>query len=224
MRMGDFHGKHGVRGRSRRGSIALDLALGVGGLPRGRIVEIYGPESSGKTTLALHAIAEAQKRRRNRGLRRRRARARSRTTQRRSASISTICSSRSPIPANKRWTSPRCSSARNAVDVIVVDSVAALVTKAELEGDMGDAHVGLQARLMSQALRKLTVRDLAQQVRHDLHQPAARKSRRHVRQVRKRRRAAARSSFTPRFGSTFANSSRSRSDKTSSAPARASKS
>jgi recombination protein RecA len=137
------------------GSIALDLALGVGGFPRGRIIEIYGPESSGKTTLALHAIAEAQK---NGG----------------TAAFIDVEHALDPNYAaalgidldNLLVSQPDTGeqaleiaemlTRSNAVDVIVVDSVAALVTKAELEGDMGDTHVGLQARLMSQALRKLT--------------------------------------------------------------------
>ena len=137
------------------GSIALDLATGVGGYPRGRIVEIYGPESSGKTTLALHAIAQAQ----------------------RSGGVCAFIDAEHAIDINyaksigveidKLLVSQpdtgeqaldiaemlvRCG----AVDLIVVDSVAALTPKAELEGEMGDAHMGLQARLMSQALRKLT--------------------------------------------------------------------
>jgi recombination protein RecA len=137
------------------GSIAVDLALGVGGLPRGRIVEIYGPESSGKTTLALHVIAEAQK---NGG----------------TGAFVDVEHALDPIYAqglgvdldNLLVSQPDAGEQAleivemlvrsNAVDVVVLDSVAALVTKAELEGDMGDTHVGLQARLMSQALRKLT--------------------------------------------------------------------
>ncbi|MDQ2663270.1 MAG: recombinase RecA [Candidatus Eremiobacteraeota bacterium] len=137
------------------GSIALDLALGVGGFPRGRVVEIYGPESSGKTTLALHAIAEAQK---TGG----------------TAAFIDVEHALDPTYAaalgidldNLLVSQPDTGEQAldicemlirsNAVDIVVLDSVAALVTKAELEGDMGDAHVGLQARLMSQALRKLT--------------------------------------------------------------------
>jgi recombination protein RecA len=137
------------------GSIALDLALGVGGFPRGRIIEIYGPESSGKTTLALHVIAEAQK---NGG----------------TAAFIDVEHALDPAYAqnlgidldNLLVSQPDAGEQAldiaemlvrsNAVDVVVLDSVAALVTKAELEGDMGDTHVGLQARLMSQALRKLT--------------------------------------------------------------------
>lgn len=137
------------------GSILIDQAIGVGGLPRGRIIEIFGPESSGKTTLALHVIAQAQKK-------------------------GGVCAF---IDAEHALDSAHCASLginideliisqpdwgeqaldiaemlvrSGAIDVIVIDSVAALVPKAELEGDMGDSHMGLQARLMSQALRKLT--------------------------------------------------------------------
>ena len=137
------------------GSIGLDIALGIGGVPRGRIVEIYGPESSGKTTLALHIVAEAQKK-------------------------GGICAfidaehALDPVYARKLHvdveelliSQPDAGEQAleiadtlvrsGAIDVIVIDSVAALVPRAELEGEMGDTHVGLQARLMSQALRKLT--------------------------------------------------------------------
>ena len=137
------------------GSLALDIALGIGGLPRGRVVEIYGPESSGKTTLALHVVAEAQKR-------------------------GGICAfidaehALDPVYARKLGVNvedllisqPDTGEQAleiadtlvrsGAVDALVIDSVAALVPRAELEGEMGDTHVGLQARLMSQALRKLT--------------------------------------------------------------------
>jgi recombination protein RecA len=137
------------------GSLGLDIALGVGGLPRGRIVEIYGPESSGKTTLALHAIAEAQK---NGG----------------TAAFVDAEHALDPVYARKLGvdidelivSQPDTGEQAleivdtlvrsNAIDVLVVDSVAALVPRAEIEGEMGDSHVGLQARLMSQALRKLT--------------------------------------------------------------------
>ena len=154
MKMGDFSERMAIDVVST-GSIALDLALGVGGLPRGRVVEIYGPESSGKTTLALHVIAEAQ---RGGG----------------TAAFVDVEHALDPTYAaalgidldNLLVSQPDTGEQAleiaevlvrsNAVDVVVVDSVAALVTKAELEGDMGDAHVGLQARLMSQALRKLT--------------------------------------------------------------------
>jgi recombination protein RecA len=137
------------------GSVSLDIALGVGGLPRGRIIEIYGPESSGKTTLALHAIAEAQKRggiaafvdaehaldvgyARKLGVR-----------------TDDLLVSQ-PDFGEQALEITEMLVRSGAVDVIVVDSVAALTPRAELEGEMGDSHVGLQARLMSQALRKLT--------------------------------------------------------------------
>ena len=108
------------------GSLGLDIALGVGGVPKGRIVEIYGPESSGKTTVALHMVAEVQKRG---GI----------------AGFIDAEHALDPVYAKNI-----------GVDIVIVDSVAALVPKAEIEGDMGDSHVGLHARLMSQALRKLT--------------------------------------------------------------------
>src|SRR6266487_61848 len=137
------------------GSLGLDIALGVGGLPRGRVVEIFGPESSGKTTLALHTVAEAQKK-------------------------GGICAfidaehALDPVYARKLGvvvddlliSQPDTGEQAleitdtlvrsSAIDVVVIDSVAALVPRAEIEGDMGDSHMGLQARLMSQALRKLT--------------------------------------------------------------------
>lgn len=137
------------------GSLGLDVALGIGGLPRGRIIEIYGPESSGKTTLTLHVVAEAQKR----GL---------------TCAFIDAEHALDPVYAKKLGVNvgdllisqPDSGEQAleisdtlvrsGAVDVLVVDSVAALVPKAELEGDMGDSHMGLQARLMSQALRKLT--------------------------------------------------------------------
>jgi recombination protein RecA len=137
------------------GSINLDIALGIGGLPRGRVVEVYGPESSGKTTLALHGVAEAQKA---------------------GGTCAFIDAEHAldPVYAKKLGvdienlliSQPDCGEQAleiadtlvrsGAIDVLVIDSVAALVPKAELEGEMGDHHVGLQARLMSQALRKLT--------------------------------------------------------------------
>src|SRR5512142_2246926 len=137
------------------GSLGLDIALGVGGRPRGRSIEIYGPESSGKTTLALHAIAEAQ---RNGG----------------TAAFVDAEHALDPVYAKKLGvdidelivSQPDTGEQAleivdtlvrsNAIDVLVIDSVAALVPRAEIEGEMGDSHVGLQARLMSQALRKLT--------------------------------------------------------------------
>ncbi len=137
------------------GSILLDEALGVGGYPRGRVIEIYGPESSGKTTLALHAVAEAQKKG---GI---------------AAFIDAehaldpVYAKNLGVDTDELWVSQPDSGEQalditeslirsGAVDIIVIDSVAALTPQAEIEGDMGDAHVGLQARLMSQALRKLT--------------------------------------------------------------------
>ena len=137
------------------GSLSLDLALGLGGIPRGRIVEIYGPESSGKTTVTLHMVAEVQKRG---GI----------------AGVIDAEHALDPVYAknigvdidNLYISQPDCGEQAleitetmvrsGAVDIIIVDSVAALVPKAEIDGDMGDSHVGLQARLMSQALRKLT--------------------------------------------------------------------
>ncbi len=154
MRMGDAGAVRDVEAIST-GSLGLDLALGIGGLPRGRVVEIYGPESSGKTTLTLQVIAEAQK-------------------------VGGTCAfvdaehALDPVYAEKLGVNvddllvsqPDTGEQAleiadmlvrsSAVDVVVVDSVAALTPKAEIEGDMGDSHVGLQARLMSQALRKLT--------------------------------------------------------------------
>ena len=137
------------------GSLGLDIALGIGGLPKGRVIEVYGPESSGKTTLALHVIAEAQK---NGG----------------TAAFVDAEHALDPVYAKKLGvdidelivSQPDTGEQAleitdtlvrsNAIDVLVVDSVAALVPRAEIEGEMGDSHVGLQARLMSQSLRKLT--------------------------------------------------------------------
>ncbi|MBU1168058.1 MAG: recombinase RecA [Proteobacteria bacterium] len=137
------------------GSLALDKALGIGGIPRGRVVEIYGPESSGKTTLTLHAVAEAQKK----------------------GGIAAFIDAEHALDVNyARRLGVNCDELlvsqpdtgeqaleivdmlvrSGAIDILVIDSVAALVPRAEIEGEMGDAHMGLQARLMSQALRKLT--------------------------------------------------------------------
>ncbi len=154
MRLGDKGGVEDIK-VIPTGSIAVDVATGVGGIPRGRIVEIYGPESSGKTTLALHMIAEAQKL---------------------GGTAAFVDAEHAMDPAYARKLGVNTDDLlvsqpdygeqaleivdalvrSGAVDIIVVDSVAALVPKAEIEGDMGDSHVGLQARLMSQALRKLT--------------------------------------------------------------------
>ena len=137
------------------GSIALDLALGIGGFPRGRIVEIYGPESSGKTTLSLHAIAEAQKLGGTAAFIDVEHALDPNYAAALGIDLDNLLISQ-PDTGEQALEIAEMLTRSNAVDVIVVDSVAALVTKAELEGDMGDTHVGLQARLMSQALRKLT--------------------------------------------------------------------
>ncbi len=154
MRMGQDNAHTDIEGIST-GSLGLDMALGIGGLPRGRIVEIYGPESSGKTTLALSVIAQAQKK---------------------GGTCAFIDAEHALDPSyakkigvdleNLLISQPDAGEQAleiadtlvrsGAIDVLVVDSVAALVPKAELEGEMGDSHMGLQARLMSQALRKLT--------------------------------------------------------------------
>nr|WP_319792479.1 recombinase RecA [Desulfatibacillum aliphaticivorans] len=137
------------------GSIALDLALGIGGLPRGRIVEIYGPESSGKTTLALHAVAEAQ------------ARGGVAAFVDAEHALDVSYAKKLGVNCDELLVSQPDTGEQaleiadmlvrsGAVDILVIDSVAALTPKAEIEGDMGDSHMGLQARLMSQALRKLT--------------------------------------------------------------------
>ncbi len=154
MRMGDEGVARGIEAIST-GSLGLDIALGIGGLPKGRVVEIYGPESSGKTTLALQVVAEAQK-------------------AGGTAAFVDAEHALDPIYAGKLGvdvdnllvSQPDTGEQAleitdmlvrsSAVDVVVVDSVAALTPKAEIEGDMGDSHMGLQARLMSQALRKLT--------------------------------------------------------------------
>ena len=137
------------------GSIALDLALGVGGLPRGRIVEIYGPEASGKTTLALHVIAEAQKR----GGQAAFIDAEHALDPTRAETVGVNLDDlllSQPDSGEQALEITETLVRSGALDVIVVDSVAALVPRAELEGEMGDAVMGMQARLMSQALRKLT--------------------------------------------------------------------
>ncbi len=154
MKLGDAAAKISIS-TIPSGCLELDYALGVGGIPRGRIIEIYGPESSGKTTIALHAIAEAQKLggtaafidaehaldpvyAENLGV-----------------NVEELYISQ-PDTGEQALEIAEALCRSGAVDIVVIDSVAALVPKAELEGDMGDSHVGLQARLMSQALRKLT--------------------------------------------------------------------
>lgn len=137
------------------GSLGLDIALGIGGLPRGRIVEIYGPESSGKTTLTLHAIAEAQKRGGTCAFIDAEHALDPAYAKRLGVDIDDLLISQ-PDGGEQALEIADTLVRSGAIDVLVVDSVAALVPKAELEGDMGDSHVGLHARLMSQALRKLT--------------------------------------------------------------------
>ena len=154
MKLGDSSAKMNVE-TTPTGSLSLDIALGLGGIPRGRIIEIYGPESSGKTTVTLHMIAEVQKRggiagfidaehaldpvyARNIGV-----------------DVDNLYISQ-PDNGEQALEITETMVRSGAIDIIVVDSVAALVPKAEIDGDMGDSHVGLQARLMSQALRKLT--------------------------------------------------------------------
>jgi recombination protein RecA len=137
------------------GSISFDLALGIGGFPRGRVVEIYGPEATGKTTLALHVIAEAQKRGGQAAFIDAEHALSPSYAAKIGIDIDNLLISQ-PDFGEQALEIAEVLVRSGAVDVIVVDSVAALVPKAELEGEMGDAHMGLQARLMSQALRKLT--------------------------------------------------------------------
>jgi recombination protein RecA len=137
------------------GSIGLDIALGVGGFPRGRVIEIYGPESSGKTTLALHAIAEAQKQGGNAAFIDAEHALDPVYAQKLGVNIDNLLISQ-PDNGEQALEITDSLVRSGAIDIIIVDSVAALVPKAEIEGDMGDSHMGLQARLMSQALRKLT--------------------------------------------------------------------
>ncbi|AUB84369.1 recombinase RecA [Candidatus Thiodictyon syntrophicum] len=154
MRMGDVSAARNIEVIST-GSLGLDLALGIGGLPKGRVVEIYGPESSGKTTLTLHVIAETQKfggvaafvdaeHALDPGY-----------AQKLGVNMNDLLVSQ-PDTGEQALEITDMLVRSNAVDIVVVDSVAALTPKAEIEGEMGDSHMGLQARLMSQALRKLT--------------------------------------------------------------------
>ncbi|MCM2533397.1 recombinase RecA [Neobacillus pocheonensis] len=140
---------------SPSGSLTLDVALGVGGYPRGRIIEIYGPESSGKTTVALHAIAEAQARGGQAAFIDAEHALDPAYAQKLGVNIDELLLSQ-PDTGEQALEIAEALVRSGAVDIIVIDSVAALVPKAEIEGEMGDAHVGLQARLMSQALRKLS--------------------------------------------------------------------
>ncbi|MCL6443742.1 MAG: recombinase RecA [Alicyclobacillus sp.] len=137
------------------GSLALDIALGVGGLPRGRVIEIYGPESSGKTTVALHSVAEVQKRGGQAAFIDAEHALDPLYASKLGVNIDDLLISQ-PDTGEQALEIAEALVRSGAVDIIVVDSVAALVPKNELEGDMGDSHVGLQARLMSQALRKLS--------------------------------------------------------------------
>jgi recombination protein RecA len=137
------------------GSLALDIALGVGGLPRGRVVEIYGPEASGKTTLALHAVAEAQKKGGIAAFIDAEHALDIHYARRLGVKTDDLLISQ-PDTGEQALEIADILVRSGAIDVIVVDSVAALVPRAEIEGEMGDSHMGLQARLMSQALRKLT--------------------------------------------------------------------
>ena len=137
------------------GSLSLDIALGLGGIPKGRVVEIYGPESSGKTTVALHMIAEVQKRGGIAGFIDAEHALDPVYAKKIGVDIDNLYISQ-PDNGEQALEITETMVRSGAVDIIIVDSVAALVPKAEIEGDMGDSHVGLQARLMSQALRKLT--------------------------------------------------------------------
>jgi recombination protein RecA len=137
------------------GSLALDIALGVGGFPRGRIIEVYGPESSGKTTVALHAIAEVQKTGGTAAFIDAEHALDPSYASKLGINIDELLLSQ-PDTGEQALEIAEALVRSGAVDIIVVDSVAALVPKAEIEGEMGDSHVGLQARLMSQALRKLS--------------------------------------------------------------------
>ncbi|MBC2777866.1 recombinase RecA [Parasphingopyxis marina] len=137
------------------GSLGLDIALGIGGLPKGRVVEIYGPESSGKTTLALHTIAEAQKNGGTAAFIDAEHAVDPGYAKKLGVNIDELIISQ-PDTGEQALEIADTLVRSNAIDVLVIDSVAALVPRAEIEGEMGDSHVGLQARLMSQALRKLT--------------------------------------------------------------------
>jgi len=153
MKMGEF-GKMEIDAIPT-GSIALDMALGIGGIPRGRVIEIYGPESSGKTTLAQHIIAEAQKMGGTAAYIDAEHALDPLYAQRCGVQLDEMLISQ-PDTGEQALEIAETLVRSGSIDVVVIDSVAALVPRAEIEGEMGDAHVGLQARLMSQALRKLT--------------------------------------------------------------------
>jgi recombination protein RecA len=152
MKLGDYKSMN-VEAIST-GALNLDIALGIGGLPKGRIIEIYGPESSGKTTLALHAVAEAQKAGGEAAFIDAEHALDPSYAKRIGVDIDNLIVSQ-PDTGEQALEIAEALIRSGAIDIIVVDSVAALVPKAEIDGDMGDAHIGLQARLMSQALRKL---------------------------------------------------------------------
>ncbi len=154
MRLGDAGAARDVASVST-GSIGLDIALGIGGLPRGRIIEIYGPESSGKTTLTLHAIAEMQKTGGTAAFVDAEHALDPDYAEKLGVNIDDLLVSQ-PDTGEQALEITDMLVRSGAVDIVVVDSVAALTPKAEIEGEMGDSHMGLQARLMSQALRKLT--------------------------------------------------------------------
>ena len=165
------------------GAIALDIALGIGGLPRGRVVEIYGPESSGKTTVALHAVANAQRAGGIAAFIDAEHALDPEYAQKLGVDTDALLVSQ-PDSGEQALEIADMLIRSGALDIIVIDSVAALVPRAEIEGEMGDSHVGLQARLMSQALRKLTGALSNSGTTCDLHQPDAREDRRDVRQPR----------------------------------------
>jgi protein RecA len=154
MRMGDSSAARDIEVIST-GSLGLDIALGIGGLPKGRVVEIYGPESSGKTTLTLQVIAECQKMGGTAAFVDAEHALDPIYAQKLGVNVDDLLVSQ-PDNGEQALEIADMLVRSNAVDIVVVDSVAALTPKAEIEGDMGDSHVGLQARLMSQALRKLT--------------------------------------------------------------------
>ena len=154
MRMGDSQASRNIDAVST-GSLGLDIALGIGGLPKGRVIEIYGPESSGKTTLTLHAIAEMQKAGGTAAFIDAEHALDPIYAQKLGVDVDNLLVSQ-PDTGEQALEITDSLVRSGAVDIVVVDSVAALTPKAEIEGDMGDSHMGLQARLMSQALRKLT--------------------------------------------------------------------
>ncbi|MES9971943.1 MAG: recombinase RecA [Candidatus Thiodiazotropha sp.] len=154
MRMGDTSAVRNIEAIST-GSLTLDIALGIGGLPKGRVVEIYGPESSGKTTLTLQVVAEAQKMGGTAAFIDAEHALDPQYAEKLGVNVDELLVSQ-PDTGEQALEITDMLVRSGAVDVVVIDSVAALTPKAEIEGDMGDSHVGLQARLMSQALRKLT--------------------------------------------------------------------